>query len=102
MVPIGLAAAATELSPTSHLGPRSIPNLFRGGSVISGLSALRLEDSNCKGGDEVGGNVGNTDAGGDAESGGDGIYGNGDDSGVSGDGGGVGYKARRQLVPFFP
>ncbi|GKD18465.1 hypothetical protein Tco_1207623, partial [Tanacetum coccineum] len=52
------------------------------------------EDSNCKGGDEVGsGNGlkvdGNTDAGGNAGSGGDGICGNGDDSGVSGDGGGV-------------
>ncbi|GKC55508.1 hypothetical protein Tco_1078253 [Tanacetum coccineum] len=35
----------------------------------------------------------NTDAGGDAGSGGDGICGNGDDSGVSGDGGGV-VKAR--------
>ncbi|GJS62261.1 hypothetical protein Tco_0657045 [Tanacetum coccineum] len=80
-------------SPISYLGPRSTPNLFRGGSVISGLSALRSEDSNCKGGDEVGGDAGNTDAGGDAGSGGDGICGNGDDSGVSGDGGGV-VKAR--------
>ncbi|GJY61193.1 hypothetical protein Tco_0461850 [Tanacetum coccineum] len=61
-------------SLSSDLGPRSTPNLFRGGSVISGLSVLRSEDSNCKGGDEVG-------------------SGNGDDSGVSGDGGGV-VKAR--------
>ncbi|GKE29512.1 hypothetical protein Tco_1444896, partial [Tanacetum coccineum] len=77
---IGLAAAAAELSPTSHLRPRSIPNVFRGGSAISGLSALRSKDSNCKGGDEVGsGNAGNTDVGGDAGSGGDGICGNGDD-----------------------
>ncbi|GKA70015.1 hypothetical protein Tco_0776079 [Tanacetum coccineum] len=48
------------------------------------MSVLWSEDSNCKGGD-----AGNTDAGGDAGNGGDGICGNGDDSKVSGDGGGV-------------
>ncbi|GJX03477.1 hypothetical protein Tco_0189393 [Tanacetum coccineum] len=90
-----LVAAADEPSPISYLGPRSIPNLFRGNSVISGLSALRSEDSNCKGGDEVG----NTDAGGDAGSGGDGICGNGDDNGVSGNGGGV-VKARSFSTSF--
>ncbi|GJW71920.1 hypothetical protein Tco_0128837 [Tanacetum coccineum] len=31
--PTGLAAAADELSPTSYLGPRAIPNLFRGGLI---------------------------------------------------------------------
>nr|GFC35963.1 hypothetical protein [Tanacetum cinerariifolium] len=30
-------------------------NLFRGGKVTSGLSALRSEDSNCKGGDATAG-----------------------------------------------
>ncbi|GJX62452.1 hypothetical protein Tco_0295352 [Tanacetum coccineum] len=62
------------------------------------LSALRSEDSNYKGGDEVGsGNAGNTDAGGDIRSRGDGICGNGDDSGVSGDGGGVVGQSRPEL-----
>nr|GFD36492.1 hypothetical protein [Tanacetum cinerariifolium] len=44
------------------------------------------EDSNCKGDDAVGSGMGRI--GGDAGSGRDGIYGNGDDNGVSGDGGG--------------
>nr|GEV75802.1 hypothetical protein [Tanacetum cinerariifolium] len=60
----------------------------RGGKVTSGLSALRSEDSNCKGGDAAGGGIGRIR--GDAGSGGDGICGNGDDNGVSGDGGGIG------------
>ncbi|GKG25748.1 hypothetical protein Tco_0398894, partial [Tanacetum coccineum] len=34
----------------SYLGPRAIPNLFRGGKVTSGLSALRSVESRCKGG----------------------------------------------------
>ncbi|GJR86685.1 hypothetical protein Tco_0210696 [Tanacetum coccineum] len=38
--PAGLAAAADELSPTSYLGPRAIPNLFRGGKVTSGVGIL--------------------------------------------------------------
>nr|GEZ62458.1 hypothetical protein [Tanacetum cinerariifolium] len=63
-------------------------NLFRGGKVTSGLSALRLEDSNGKGGDAAGSGMGRI--GGDAGSGGDGICGNGDDNGVSGAGGGIG------------
>ncbi|GKG23490.1 hypothetical protein Tco_0391526, partial [Tanacetum coccineum] len=98
---IGLAVAADELSPTSYVGPRAIPNLFRGGKVNSGLSSLRSVESKCKGvvlddaaaglvwKSMVGGGNGNTDASGDAESRGYGICGNGDDSGVSGDGGGV-------------
>nr|GFB61457.1 hypothetical protein [Tanacetum cinerariifolium] len=63
-------------------------NLFRGGKVTSGLSALRSEDSNCKGGDATGSGMGRI--GGDAGSGGDGIYGNGDDNGVSSYGEGIG------------
>nr|GFC09531.1 hypothetical protein [Tanacetum cinerariifolium] len=62
-------------------------NLFRGGKVTSGLSALQSEDSNCKGGDAAGSGMGRIR--GDAGSGGDGIFGNGDDNGVSGDGGGL-------------
>nr|GFD31063.1 hypothetical protein [Tanacetum cinerariifolium] len=58
------------------------------GKVTSGLSVLRLKDSNCKGGDAAGSGMGRI--GGDAGSGGDGICGNGDDNGVSGDGGGIG------------
>nr|GFC52821.1 hypothetical protein [Tanacetum cinerariifolium] len=58
-------------------------NLFRGGNVTSGLSTLRLEDSNCKGGDAAGNGMGRIR--GDAGSGEDGICGNGDDNGVSGD-----------------
>ncbi|GJX09440.1 hypothetical protein Tco_0199299 [Tanacetum coccineum] len=54
----GLAVGADELSPTSYLGPRAIPNLFRGGKVTSGLSALWLVESRCKGGDEVGSGMG--------------------------------------------
>nr|GFD40900.1 hypothetical protein [Tanacetum cinerariifolium] len=53
-------------------------NLFRGGKVTSGLSALRSKDSNCKGGDTAGSGIGRI--GGDAGSGGDGICGNGDDN----------------------
>nr|GEZ22495.1 hypothetical protein [Tanacetum cinerariifolium] len=63
-------------------------NLFQGGKVTSGLSTLRSEDSNCKGGDAAGNGMGRI--GGNAGSGGDGICGNGDDNGVSGDGGGLG------------
>nr|GFC45267.1 hypothetical protein [Tanacetum cinerariifolium] len=63
-------------------------NLFRGGKVTSGLSALRSKDSNCKGGDAACSGMGRI--GGDAGSEGDGICGNGDDNGVSGDGGGIG------------
>nr|GFB61133.1 hypothetical protein [Tanacetum cinerariifolium] len=59
-------------------------NLFRGGKVTLGLSALRLENSNCKGGDAAGSGMGRI--GGDAGSGGDGICGNRDDKEVSGDG----------------
>nr|GFB66071.1 hypothetical protein [Tanacetum cinerariifolium] len=55
-------------------------NLFQGGKVTSGLSALRSEDSNCKGGDAAGSGMGRI--GGDPGSGGDGIYGNGDDNRV--------------------
>nr|GFD36691.1 hypothetical protein [Tanacetum cinerariifolium] len=44
-------------------------NLFRGGKVTSGLSALRSKDSNYKGGDAVGSGMGRI--GGDAGSGGD-------------------------------
>nr|GFD22609.1 hypothetical protein [Tanacetum cinerariifolium] len=62
-------------------------NLFRGGKVTSGLSALRSEDSNCKGGDAAGSGMGRI--GGDAGSRGDGICSNGDDNGVSGDGEGL-------------
>nr|GFD40391.1 hypothetical protein [Tanacetum cinerariifolium] len=54
-------------------------NLFRGGKVTSGLSALRSEDSKCKGSDAAGSGMGRT--GGDARSVGDGICGNGDDNG---------------------
>ncbi|GKB13051.1 hypothetical protein Tco_0846974 [Tanacetum coccineum] len=39
---------------TSYLGPRVIPNLFRGGKVTSGLSSLRLAEGSSNGGDEVG------------------------------------------------
>nr|GFC92717.1 hypothetical protein [Tanacetum cinerariifolium] len=63
-------------------------NLFRGGKVTSGLSALRSEDSNYKGGNAA--VSGMRRIGGDAGSVGDGICGNGDDNGVSGDGGGIG------------
>ncbi|GKA10678.1 hypothetical protein Tco_0690111 [Tanacetum coccineum] len=56
--PAGLAAAADELSPTSYLGPRAIPNLFRGGKVTSGLSSLRLVEGSSNGGDEVGTDMG--------------------------------------------
>nr|GFD22923.1 hypothetical protein [Tanacetum cinerariifolium] len=63
-------------------------NLFQGGKVTSGLSALQLEDINYKGGDAAGSGMGRI--GGDDGSGGDGICGNGDDNGVSGDGGGIG------------
>nr|GFC91782.1 hypothetical protein [Tanacetum cinerariifolium] len=52
------------------------------------LSALRSEDSNCKGGDAAGSGMGRI--GGDDGSGGDGICGNGDDNKVSGDGGRIG------------
>nr|GFC00908.1 hypothetical protein [Tanacetum cinerariifolium] len=63
-------------------------NLFQGGKVTSGLSTLWSEDSNCKGGDAAGSGMGRIR--GDAGSGGYGICGNGDDNGVSGDGGGIG------------
>ncbi|GKG14187.1 hypothetical protein Tco_0353787, partial [Tanacetum coccineum] len=56
--PEGLAVGADELSPTSYLGPRVIPNLFRGGKVTSGPSALQSIESRCKGGDEVGSGMG--------------------------------------------
>ncbi|GKD04516.1 hypothetical protein Tco_1179490, partial [Tanacetum coccineum] len=56
--PAGLAAAAAELSPTSYLGPRAIPNLFRGGRLTSGLSSLRLAKGSNNGGNEVGADVG--------------------------------------------
>nr|GFC85073.1 hypothetical protein [Tanacetum cinerariifolium] len=46
-------------------------NLFQGDKVTSGLSALRSEDSNCKGGDAAG--SGMRKIGGDAGSEGDGI-----------------------------
>nr|GEY51911.1 hypothetical protein [Tanacetum cinerariifolium] len=46
-------------------------NLFQGGMVTSGLSALRSKDSNCKGGDAAGSGMRRIE--GDAESGGDGI-----------------------------
>ncbi|GJW97911.1 hypothetical protein Tco_0179719 [Tanacetum coccineum] len=49
---------ADELSPTLYLGPRTIPNLFRGCNVTSGLSTLRSVESRCKGGDEVGSSMG--------------------------------------------
>nr|GEZ95588.1 hypothetical protein [Tanacetum cinerariifolium] len=54
-------------------------NLYRGGKVTSGLSALRSEDSNCKGSDAAGSGMGRIE--GDAGSGRDGIWGNGDDNG---------------------
>nr|GFA05863.1 hypothetical protein [Tanacetum cinerariifolium] len=63
-------------------------NLFRGGKVTSSLFALRSEDSNCKGGDAAG--SGMRRIGGDAGSRGDGICGNRDYNGVSGNGGGIG------------
>nr|GFC92718.1 hypothetical protein [Tanacetum cinerariifolium] len=63
-------------------------NLFQDGKVTSGLSALRSKDSNCKGGDAVGSGMGRI--GGNAGSGGESICGNGDNNGVSGDGGGIG------------
>nr|GFB42736.1 hypothetical protein [Tanacetum cinerariifolium] len=47
-----------------------------------------IEDSNCKGGDAAGSGMGRI--WGDAGSWGDGICGNRDDNGVSGDGGGIG------------
>ncbi|GKG55367.1 hypothetical protein Tco_0572007, partial [Tanacetum coccineum] len=53
-----LAVGVDELSPTSYLGLRAIPNLFRGGKVTSGLSALRSVESRCKGGDELGSGMG--------------------------------------------
>ncbi|GJR43775.1 hypothetical protein Tco_1311878 [Tanacetum coccineum] len=56
--PGGLAVGADELSPTLYLGPRAIPNLFRGGKVTSGLSALWSVESRCKGSDEVGSGMG--------------------------------------------
>ncbi|GJZ52691.1 hypothetical protein Tco_0607576, partial [Tanacetum coccineum] len=43
------SSGADELSPTSYLGPRAIPNLFRGGKVTSGLAGGR--DDTGKGGD---------------------------------------------------
>ncbi|GJV10262.1 hypothetical protein Tco_1351803 [Tanacetum coccineum] len=92
-----LPAAVRSLSADSSLYQLSHPSVdpLKGRQcyLLSSISrsALRSEDSNCKGGDEVGSrNAGNTDAGGDTGSGGDGICGNRDDSGVSGDGGGVG------------
>nr|GFD55676.1 hypothetical protein [Tanacetum cinerariifolium] len=65
--------------------------------VTSGLSALRSEDSNCKGGDVIGSGMGRI--GGDAGSGGDGICGNKDDNRVSGDGGGIGIPKISQHPP---
>ncbi|GJS52685.1 hypothetical protein Tco_0626047 [Tanacetum coccineum] len=47
----GLCSSSRQApSPTSYLGPTAIPNLFRGGKVTSGLSALRLVESKCIGG----------------------------------------------------
>nr|GFD51702.1 hypothetical protein [Tanacetum cinerariifolium] len=43
-------AAADELSPISYLGPKAIPNFFRGGKVTFGLSSLRLAEGSCDGG----------------------------------------------------
>ncbi|GJZ86245.1 hypothetical protein Tco_0657855 [Tanacetum coccineum] len=43
--PAGLAAAAAELSPTSYLGPRAIPNLFRGGRLTSENGKVAAKDS---------------------------------------------------------
>ncbi|GJY36944.1 hypothetical protein Tco_0422322 [Tanacetum coccineum] len=53
-----LAAAADELSLTSYLEPRAIPNLFQGGKVTSGLSSLRLVEGSSNGGDDVGAGMG--------------------------------------------
>ncbi|GJV10140.1 hypothetical protein Tco_1351681 [Tanacetum coccineum] len=103
--PAGLAAAADELSLTLYLGPKAIPNLFRGGKVTLGLSALRSVESKCKGGvlddgasdlvweSMIGVDNGfvmevvvgdNTSTGDDTSSGGEGISGSGGDIG-SGD-----------------
>nr|GFA09824.1 hypothetical protein [Tanacetum cinerariifolium] len=62
--------------------------LHYSGKVTSGLSALRFENSNCKGGDATCSGMGRI--GGNARSRGNGIYGNGDDNGVSGDDEGIG------------
>ncbi|GJS84635.1 hypothetical protein Tco_0751176 [Tanacetum coccineum] len=86
-------------------------NLFRGGNVTSGTSALQSVEGRSKGGDDVGNGIGKSGGvpdggvsdrgggsdsgwgvdgnGGDTDSGGDGIYGSGDEYDVSGDGGGV-------------
>nr|GFD18953.1 hypothetical protein [Tanacetum cinerariifolium] len=73
-----------ELSATSYLGPRAIPNLFRGGKVTSGLSSLRLAEG-------LGGGAGdNIGEGGDSVGGSDGkgICGGGEDQGDNGYAGG--------------
>nr|GFD52862.1 hypothetical protein [Tanacetum cinerariifolium] len=76
--PVGQSRNGTDYRlPTSRLFGTS-PSAY--------AKPLRSEDSNCKGGDAVGSGMGTIR--GDAGSGGDGICGNGDDNGVSGDGGG--------------
>ncbi|GKA47750.1 hypothetical protein Tco_0740708 [Tanacetum coccineum] len=83
------------------MGPGAIHNLFRGGNVTSGTSALQLVNGRSKGGHDVGNGIGKSggvpdgdvfDRGGgsdsgwelDGSSGGD--IGNGDDTGSGGDG----------------
>ncbi|GKF09997.1 hypothetical protein Tco_0044221 [Tanacetum coccineum] len=107
----GIGPAADELSLTSYVGPRVIPNLFQGGKVTSCLSSLWLVESKGKGGvlddgaagpmweSMMGGGNGSTgddtgsggDTGSDGDgiegSGGEGIWGSGDDHGESGDDG---------------
>nr|GFD49229.1 hypothetical protein [Tanacetum cinerariifolium] len=81
---VSASSSAMSLgSIQASLMPYPISFAIRG-KVTSGLSALWSEDSNCKGGDAVGSGMGRI--GGDAGSEGDGICGNGDDNGVSGDG----------------
>ncbi|GJR14168.1 hypothetical protein Tco_0796820 [Tanacetum coccineum] len=76
-------AEADELSRTSYLGPRAIPNLFRGGKVTSGLSSLRLVEGSRNGSDDVGAGYGLAGGGGDDTSKG-GDTGSGDNIGGSG------------------
>ncbi|GKF61820.1 hypothetical protein Tco_0181874, partial [Tanacetum coccineum] len=56
--PVGLAAGADELSPTSYLGPKVKHNLFQGGKQTSGLSAPWSVEGSRKDGDEVGSGMG--------------------------------------------
>ncbi|GKA87089.1 hypothetical protein Tco_0808800, partial [Tanacetum coccineum] len=56
--PVDLVVGADELSLISYLGPRAMHNLFQGGNVTSGTSALQPVEGRSKGGDYVGNGIG--------------------------------------------